>query len=65
MSVSQLCPTLCNPMGCKLPDSSVHGILHAKILEQVATSSTRDKTWQILYHLNHQGSPKTERWWLK
>ena len=23
----QLCPTLCNPMGCSLPGSSVHGVL--------------------------------------
>ena len=27
--VTQLCPTLCNPMDCSLPDSSVHGILRA------------------------------------
>ena len=25
--VTQLCPTLCDPMDCSLPDSSVHGIL--------------------------------------
>ena len=24
----QLCPTLCDPMDCSLPGSSVHGILH-------------------------------------
>ena len=29
----QLCPTLCDPMGCSLPGSSVHGILQARILE--------------------------------
>ena len=23
----QLCPTLCNPLGCSLPGSSVHGVL--------------------------------------
>ena len=28
--VAQLCPTLCNPMDCSLPGSSVHGILQAK-----------------------------------
>ena len=28
----QSCPTLCNPMGCSLPGSSVHGILQARIL---------------------------------
>ena len=27
--VTQLCLTLCNPMDCSLPDSSVHGILQA------------------------------------
>ena len=28
--VAQLCPTLCDPMDCSLPGSSVHGILQAK-----------------------------------
>ena len=32
----QLCPTLCDPMDCCLPGSSVHGILQARILEWVA-----------------------------
>ena len=32
MLVAQLCPALCNPMGCSLPVSSVHGILQAEIL---------------------------------
>ena len=35
------CPTLCNPMGCSLPGSSVHGILQAKILDLVAISFSR------------------------
>ena len=26
-SVAQSCPTLCDPMDCSLPDSSVRGIL--------------------------------------
>ena len=30
--VAQSCPTLCNPMDCSLPVSSVHGIFHAGIL---------------------------------
>ena len=37
--VTQLCPTLCNPMDCSLPCSSVHGILQARILEWVAMRS--------------------------
>ena len=32
----QSCPTLCNPMHCSPPGSSVHGILQAKLLEWVA-----------------------------
>ena len=34
--VSQSCLTLCNPMDCSLPGSSVHGILQARILEWIA-----------------------------
>ena len=32
---------LCSPMGCSPPDSSVHGILQARILEWVAMASSR------------------------
>ena len=31
--VAQLCSTLSDPMVCSLPDSSVHGILQARVLE--------------------------------
>ena len=40
-SVAESRPTLCNPMDCNLPGSSVHGILQARILEWVAISSSR------------------------
>ena len=36
------CPTLCDPMDCSPPGSSVHGILQAKIPEWVAMPSSRD-----------------------
>ena len=36
-----LCPTLCDPMDCSLPDSAVHGILQARILEWVAITFSR------------------------
>ena len=36
VKVAQWCLTLCNPMDCNLPGSSVHGILQARILERVA-----------------------------
>ena len=37
----QSCPTLCNPVDCSLPGSSIHGILQARILERVAISFSR------------------------
>ena len=37
----QLHLTLCDPMDCSSPDSSVHGILQARILERVAMPSSR------------------------
>ena len=37
----QSCPTLCDPMDCSPPDSSVQGIIQAGILEWVAMSSSR------------------------
>ena len=33
--------SLCDPMDCSLPDSSVHGTLQARILEWVAMSPSR------------------------
>ena len=30
--VAQSCPTLCDPMDCSLPGSSVHGIFQARVL---------------------------------
>ena len=43
--VGQWCPTLCDPMNCSLPGSSVHGILQARILEQVTISFSRGSSW--------------------
>ena len=39
----QLCPTLCNPMDCIPPGSSVHGILQ-RILEGVNMPSSRESS---------------------
>ena len=66
--VAQLCPSLCDPMDCRLPGSSVHGIFQARVLEWVAISfsrrssrpSNRTRASHIVgrhYHLSHQGSP--------
>ena len=63
---TQSCPTLCDPMDCSSPGSSVHGIFQARILEWVAISSfwgsSQPSDWtflsriscfgkRILYHL--------------
>ena len=43
--VTQLCPTLCDPMDCSLPGSSVHGIFQAMVLEWIAISFSRWSSW--------------------
>ena len=40
--VTQLCLTLCDPLDCSLPGSSIHGIFQARVLEWVAISFSRD-----------------------
>ena len=53
--VAQSCPTLCDPMDCSLPGSSVHGIFQARVLEWGAisfsggSSRPRDQTW--VFHI--------------
>ena len=56
--VAQSCPTLRNPMDCSPPDSSVHGIFQARVLEWGAIANldsvlkSRDITLPtLLYHL--------------
>ena len=56
--VSQSCPTLCDPMDCSPPGSSVHGILQARILEWITMPSSRGSSWprdrtHVLLHLLH------------
>ena len=70
---AQSCPTLCNPMDCSPPVSSVHEILQARILEwgspslfqgifmtQGSNPSLLHRR-QILYHLSYRESPKLKR----
>ena len=38
----QSCLTLCNPLDCSPPGSSVHGILQARILEEIRSPSPGD-----------------------
>ena len=41
VKVTQSCPTLCDPMDCSQPGSSVHGIHQARVLEWVAIPFSR------------------------
>ena len=50
VKVTQLCPTLCDPMESSLPGSSIQGILQARILEWLpfpspGSSQPREQTW--------------------
>ena len=53
--VAQSCPTLCNPMDCSLPSSSVHGIFQAIVLECIAISvsrgSSQPRDWTRVSHI--------------
>ena len=67
--VTQSCLILCNSMGCSLPGSSVHGDspgkntgvgCHARLKGIFPTQGWNPglpHCKQILYYLNHQGSP--------
>ena len=41
--VAQSCPTLCNPMDCSLPGSSIHGIFQARELEWSAIAFSTEE----------------------
>ena len=42
---AQSCETLCCPMDCSLPGSSVHGIFLARVLDWVAILFSRKSSW--------------------
>ena len=47
--IAQSCPTLSDPMDCSLPDSSIHGIFQARVLEwgAIAFSNCMLQDWPI------------------
>ena len=69
--IAQSCPTLCDPMDCSLPGSSVHGDSPGKntgvgchaLLQGIfpvrGSNPGCPHFRQILYHLNHQGRPRS------
>ena len=52
-SAAELCPTVCDPVDCSPPGSSVHGMLQARILEWVAISSSRGSSQASILCLLH------------
>ena len=73
---AQSCLTLCSPMDCSSPGSSVHGIFQERILEWVAISFSRGSSWprdctrvscvswtctQVHYQLSHDRSPEANQ----
>ena len=69
VSVAQSGPTLCNPMDCSPPGSSVHGILQARMLKwgsispSNGSSRPRDQTW--VFQVNRPGlNPRSIAYWL-
>ena len=71
--VAQSCPTLCDPMDCSLPGSSVHGIFQAMVLDchfllqgifpTQGLNPGLPHCRQTLYRLSHQGSPAPALAW--
>ena len=65
--VAQSCLTLCNPMDCRLPGSSIHGDspgkntgvhCHALLQGSFRTQGSNRGLLHFRYHLSHQGSQK-------
>ena len=75
--VAQSCPTLCDPMDCSPPGSSVHGDSPGKntgvgchfLLQGIFPTQGLNpgllQCRQILYWLNHKGSPGIKEWILE
>ena len=75
--VTQACPTLCHPLDCSLPGSSVHGIFQAILLGWIAISFSSGSSWpgdwtrvscivdrHYTTQTGHPGSPTVNTWGL-
>ena len=72
--IAQLCLTLCDPMDCSLPGSSVHedspgkntGVGCHALLQGIFPTQGSNPGYplckRILYQLSHQGSPRILKW---
>ena len=55
--VAQSCLTLCNPMDCSLPGSSIRGIFQARVLEWVAIAFFKKVKVKSLHHARLFATP--------
>ena len=58
--VTQSCLTLCNPMDCSLPGSSVHGIFQARVLEWGAIEEISYTLIKNFFKSEERGSEKLD-----
>ena len=58
--ITKSCLTLCNPMGCSLLGSTVHGFLLARILEWVAISFSTGRPLNIRIKQNLKTGPNCD-----
>ena len=56
LSITKSCLTFCDPMDCSQPDSSIHGISQARILEYKAISFYRGSSWPRDWTYIHDNS---------
>ena len=57
---TQSCPALCDPMDCRFPGSSVHGIFQARVLEWVAilSQTARKRELDIIFQVEESKTYK-------
>ena len=65
--VAESCTTLCNPMDCSPPGSSVHGIFQARVLEWGAIALSGELTYSqikepFVTYQNHRLSDEISIW---
>ena len=60
-AVTLLCPTLCDPVSCSLPGSSVHRIIPARILERVTISYSKSNMPGVLIRRENVDTGKDTR----
>ena len=59
----QSCPTLCDPIDCSLPGSSIHGIFQARVLEWVTITFLQPFIgWRPIFIASRQRKFLCEEW---